>query len=181
MSISILSELSDGRPSGEISSVENAVYDFLEKALIKYKYIEHSAADTIADCHIIEKHIGAKICKNLFLKNSAGTQYYLLLMDGDARFDSKVISRQVNSTRLSFGSPDNMIKLLGFEPGSASVMGLINDKNSSVKLIVDSKLLTEDYFCCHPCKNTATLKFRTADIFEKFVPMTGHTYIIVNL
>ncbi len=181
MSLTILSDVLDGRPQETKTCVEEKVYQFLENAGISFQHINHTNADTIDDCHIIENYIGAKICKNLFLKNSAETQYYLLLMDGDTKFDSKIVSHQINSTRLSFSSPENMLKYLGVEPGSASVMGLINDVNSYIHLLVDSKLLAEEFFCCHPCINTSTLKFRTVDIFDKFVPMTNHLYTVVNL
>ncbi len=181
MSVTILSDMLDGRPAETKSCVEEKVYQFLENSGIGFQHIEHTNADTIDDCHIIEHYIGAKICKNLFLKNSAETQYYLLLMDGDTKFDSKVISHQINSTRLSFSTPENMFKYLGVEPGSASVMGLLNDVASDIKILVDSKLFDEEFFCCHPCKNTSTLRFRTVDIFEKFIPLTDHTYTVVNL
>lgn len=181
MSVNILSELYEGRPVDRKSPTEEKVYDFLIKSGISFQCIEHTAADTIEDCHLIENYIGAKICKNLFLKNSAATQYYLLLMNGDTKFDSKVISHQINSTRLSFSTPENMLKYLGVEPGSASVLGLINDTDSKIILLVDSKLFDDEFFCCHPCKNTSTLRFRTADIFNKFIPLTEHTYTVVNL
>ena len=171
----------DSKPADKRSEVEESTYDFLEKNNIVFQRIDHNSADTIADCQDIEKFIGAEICKNLFLKNSAKTQYYLLLMDGNKKFDSKIISHQIGSTRLSFASPEDMIEYLGIQPGSVSIMGLINDPENNVRLIIDSSLLKKEYFCCHPCKNTSTLKFKTEDILNNFLPATKHDYIVVHI
>ncbi len=171
----------DSRPVEKRSEIEELTYDFLEKNNIVFKRIDHNPADTIAACHDIEKCLDAEICKNLFLKNSAKTQYYLLLMDGNKKFDSKVISHQIGSTRLSFAPEEDMVSYLGIHPGSVSVMGLINDTDNKVKLIIDSSLLEKEYFCCHPCKNTSTLKFRTEDIINSFLIATKHDYILVHI
>lgn len=168
-------------PEESRSEVEDMTYAFLKKHNISFSRIDHDEANTIADCREIEKVLDAEICKNLFLKNSAKTQYYLLLMDGNKKFDSKVISRQIGSTRLSFADADDMSSMLGIYPGSVSVMGLINDESCSVSLLIDSGLTEKEYFCCHPCKNTSTLKFLTNDILNRFIPATNHNYTIVNL
>ena len=163
------------------SEVEDKTYAFLKEHNISFSRIDHVEANTIAECREIEKVLGAEICKNLFLKNSAKTQYYLLLMDGNTKFDSKVISRQICSTRLSFADTDDMVSMLGINPGSVSVMGLINDTSASVSLLIDSRLLEKEHFCCHPCRNTSTLKFSTNDILNRFIPATNHNYTVVNL
>lgn len=169
------------RPNSSKSDIEEKTYDFLEKCKIDFSRIDHEPANTISDCHEIEKFLNADICKNLFLKNSAKTQYYLLLMDGCKKFDSKVISHQIGSTRLSFASADDLLKYLNIQPGSVSIMGLINDENNSVKVLIDSGLLEKKFFCCHPCKNTSTLKFCTEDIINRFLPATNHTFTVVNI
>ncbi len=181
MSVSIFSDVIYGRPESEKSATEEKIYSFLSENYFSFYHIEHSPADTIEDCHEIEKYLDAVICKNLFLRNSAETKYFLLLMSPDAKFDSKVISKQVQSSRLSFASADKMIDILGVEPGSASIMCLINDNASDVTLLIDAQLLNNEYFCCHPCKNTSTLKFKTKDIIERFISITGHNYTVVNL
>lgn len=171
----------NSRPTETRSEIEEVTYGFLEKHDILFERIDHEPANTIADCHDIENYLKAEICKNLFLKNSAKTQFYLLLMDGNKKFDSKIISRQIGSTRLSFASEEDMISILGIHPGSVSIMGLINDTDNCVNLLIDSSLLKKDYFCCHPCKNTSTLKFLTKDIVGRFLPATKHGYTIVDI
>lgn len=181
MSIVTCASLFSSRPEEKRSEIEEKTYDFLEKHCIEFVRIDHNPAETIDSCHDIEHYIGANICKNLFLKNSAKTQFYLLLMSGNTKFDSKVISHQIGSTRLSFASESDMVEKLAIHPGSVSVMGLINDRECVVKLLIDSSLLQEEYFCCHPCKNTSTLKFRTDDIINKFLPATEHSFTVVHL
>lgn len=181
MGIIIDNTIYDTRPVEKRTDIEEKSYDFLEQHHIKFNRIDHEEANTIAACHEIESYLGSDICKNLFLKNSAKTKFFLLLMDGNKKFDSKVISHQIGSTRLSFASSEDMLKYLGLHPGSVSVMGLINDTSKSVQLLIDSSLLKKEYFCCHPCKNTSTLKFKTKDIINIFLCATEHDFIEVNI
>lgn len=180
MSIEFQSELHIGRPENKVSDIEEKTYNFLSELGISFECIEHSPAETIAICHQIEEKLGARICKNLFLKNSAQTQYYLLLLDGDTKFESSTISKQIGSTRLSFASAEKLDEYLGLQPGSVSVLGLINDKEANVTLLIESKLLEDEFFCCHPCKNTSTLKFRTSDIVERIIPATNHNFTLIH-
>ncbi len=181
MSVKINNNIFTGRPDDKRSAIEEITYDFLDYHNIEFCRIDHSSADTIEDCRSIEKVIDAKICKNLFLKNSAKTQYYLLLMDGSKKFDSKVISHQIGSTRLSFADEKDMLIYLKTQPGSVSVLCLINDLCNKIELLIDSDLLDDEYFCCHPCKNTSTLKFLTNDIINKFLPSVNHEFTTVKI
>ena len=173
--------LYNSRPSEKRSDIEEKTYDYLESCNINFQRIDHKPADTIELCHEIEKYLNAKICKNLFLRNSAKTQFYLLLMDGNKPFVSKEVSKKLQSTRLSFATPDELYKYLGIKPGSVSVLSLINDTDCKIKLAADKDLMKEEYFCCHPCMNTSTLKFRTTDIFDIFIPSTKHDVILTDI
>lgn len=177
----MLSAIFTSRPTDKRSDPEEKTYDFLDSYEIPFLRIDHDAANTIAECKEIEKHLGADICKNLFLKNSAKTQYYLLLMSSDKKFASSDISKKIGSTRLSFADEQDMQKMLCVTPGSVSVLSLIFDVNNEVELLIDSDLFNSEYFCCHPCKNTSTLKFKASDIFNKFLPLTGHKFKVINI
>lgn len=161
--------------------VQQKAYDALDKLGIGYEGVCHEHADTIEQCLAIEKILNVKICKNLFLCNQQKTKFYLLLMPGDKKFKTKLLSKQINSARLSFADSEHMMKYLGVTPGSVSVLGLINDNDNEVSLIIDEDLLSDEYIGCHPYINTATLKIKTNDIINKFLPSTGHSYITVNL
>ena len=144
-------ELKQGRPQEKRISKEERVYDLLEKLHIDYQRIDHEKADTMEICLEIEKSLQATICKNLFLVNSNKSQYYLLMLKGHKKFKTKNISKQINSSRLSFGSDEKMHEYLDITPGSVSVLGLMNDVKNNVQLLMDQDLLEDEYLGCHPC------------------------------
>jgi Ala-tRNA(Pro) deacylase len=148
---------------------------------VDYCRVDHEHADTIQDCELVENLLGAKICKNLFLTNRQQTAFYLLIMPGEKPFKTKILSRQIGSARLSFASPKHMEKYLDITPGSVSVLGLMNDSGRAVRLLIDRDLLQEEYFGCHPCINTSSLRFRTEDLFGKILPALGREPEYVQL
>ena len=157
------------------------VFELLNKLEIEYTKVDHEKADTIEDCKKIEETLGCEICKNLFLCNRQQTEFYLLLMKGDKRFVTKDFSKTIGVSRLSFASPENLKKYLNVTPGSASVLGLIFDSEKTVKLYIDKEVAQQEFIGCHPCDNTSTLKIRTKDIFEKFLPYIGVKETIVEI
>lgn len=172
-----------GRPSSceDRLKKEIKVYDFLDSLGIEYDRADHEAAMTMEACEEVDKALDVKICKNLFLTNRQGTTFYLLLIPGDKPFKTKDISAQIGSSRLSFGSHELMEELLDITPGSLSVLGLMNDLDHDVTLLVDEDVLSAEYFGCHPCINTSTLKFKTSDLTEKIIPALRHRPTVVNL
>lgn len=163
------------------SDNENKCFKVLDELGISYERLEHDAAMTIDNCQEIDQLLGTDMCKNLFLTNSAKSQYYLLLMPGNKQFRTKDVSRQIGSTRLSFGASDKMQEYLGVSPGSVTVMGLMFDTESNVRLLIDKELIKNEYICFHPCINTGSVKAKTADIVEKFLPYTKHAPTYVEL
>ncbi|MEE1061297.1 MAG: prolyl-tRNA synthetase associated domain-containing protein [Ruminococcus sp.] len=163
-------DITEGRQNREIK-----VYDMLDSLKIEYMRTDHEPADTMEACNRIDKVLEVVICKNLFLCNRQKTNFYLLMMPGDKPFKTKELSSQINSARLSFASAEDMEKYLDILPGSVSIMGLMNDKENAVKLLVDEDVLKDEYIGCHPCVNTSSLKIRTEDVFTKFLDAVGHT------
>ena len=156
-------------------------YDFLDSLGIEYGRIDHPRADTMEACAEIDGALGANICKNLFLCNRQQTDFYLLLIPGDKVFKTKDLSSQIGSSRLSFASGEKMIELLDTEPGSLSILSLVNDKTGCVRLLIDKELLEGEYIGAHPCVNTSSLKLERADVFEKIIPALAHTPSFVEL
>ena len=180
--MNISDTLFTSKPSAENRlEKENKVYELLEKLSIPYSGIDHDEAATIELCKEIETKLGAEICKNLFLCNSQKTAFYLLLMPGDKKFKTKDLSKQINSARLSFAGAAHMESLLNITPGSVSVLGLMNDSEKQVKLLIDKDLLSQEHIGCHPCINTSTLKIKLSDIQEKLLPHLGYEATIVDL
>ena len=167
--------------NGNRQQKELHTYDLLLKLNIPFVRVDHIAADTIEACREIKAGLGVSVHKNLFLCNRTETDFYLLLMPGDKPFKTKFLSAQIGSSRLSFASPLFMEKFLNITPGSVSVLGLANDTEKRVKLLIDRDILNEEYFGCHPCINTSTVKVKTSDILEKFLPFTGHVPTFVTL
>ena len=182
-------QLVDGRPENTESrpDKEIRVYDLLDSLGIAYKRVDHEAAMTMEACEEIDRTLsegvekGVAICKNLFLCNRQATEFYLLLIPGDKPFKTKYLSAQIGSSRLSFAKPEHMEQYLDITPGSVSVMGLMNDREKKVRLLIDEDVLGEEYFACHPCINTSSLRFKTPDLMEKVIPAMGHKPEIVRL
>lgn len=182
-------QLVDGRPENEEGRLpkEIRVYDFLDSLGIEYKRVDHEAAMTMEACEEIDRTLssgaekGVAICKNLFLCNRQATDFYLLLIPGSKPFKTKYLSAQIGSSRLSFAKPEHMEQYLDITPGSVSVMGLMNDKEKKVRLLIDEDILKDEYFACHPCINTSSLRFRTSDLMEKVIPAMEHEPTIVTL
>lgn len=176
-------ELFKGRPydlSGR-EQKEIRVYDFLDSLDVQYLRADHPPAMTMEICEDIDALLGAAICKNLFLCNRQQTDFYLLMMPGDKPFKTKDLSAQIGSSRLSFASAEHMEKLLDITPGSVSVLGLMNDKENIVKLLIDEDVLTKEYFGCHPAVNTSSLKIRVDDLKTKVIPALQNHWQTVKL
>ena len=178
-------ELQNGRPQNTDNRLDKEirVYDFFDKLGVKYQRIDHEAAMTMEACEEIDQTLGDNtiICKNLFLCNRQETDFYLLLMPGDKPFKTKDLSAQIQSSRLSFAKPEYMEKYLNITPGSVSILGLMNDLEKKVNLLIDEDLLKKPYFGCHPCINTSSLKFTTEDLIGKVIPALKHKPITVTL
>ena len=179
--IMYISEIYRGRPADERSAAENASYDLLDSLAIEYERLDHDVTAAMEDCEAVGKILGIKICKNLFLTNRQKTDFYLLMMPGDKEFRTKDLSHQIGSARLSFAGADFMKAFLNTEPGSVSVLGLMNDKEGRVRLLIDKDVLKDDYIGCHPCKNTSSLKIKTSDLLEKILPSIKHEPFEVKL
>ena len=178
-------ELQKGRPENTDNRLDKEirVYDFLDKLGVQYQRIDHEAAMTMEACEEIDHALGdnTTICKNLFLCNRQETAFYLLMIPDTKVFHTKDLSAQIGSARLSFAKPEYMEKFLDITPGSVSVLGLMNDKEHQVKLLIDEEVLNSEYFGCHPCINTSSLRMRTADLIEKVLPAMEHDFVKVKL
>ena len=176
-------ELVNGRPATNEGRLEKEIrcYDLLDKLGVEYQRIDHEAAMTMEACVEIDKVLDATICKNLLLCNRQATAFYLLMIPGDKQFKTSVLSKEIGSSRLSFAKPEFMEEYLDITPGSVSVLGLMNDHGHHVQLLMDEDVLKGEYFGCHPCINTSSLRIRTSDLMEKILPAMDHPARIVVL
>ena len=155
-------ELQKGRPADTTGRLAKEIrtYDLLDSLGVEYDRIDHAPAMTMEVCQEIDKTLQAVICKNLFLCNRQA---------------------QIHSARLSFANPEYMEKFLDITPGSVSVLGLMNDTENRVQLLIDEDVLNSSYVGCHPCINTSSLRLRTKDLVEIVLPAMHHEFIKVRL
>ena len=170
-----------GRPADTRIPKEERCYELLDRLGVEYARVDHEHADTIEACHEIEKLLGCEICKNLFLTNRQMTEVWLLLMPGEKPFKTKLLSKQIGSARLSFANAEQMLQYLDITPGSVSVLGLMNDKENKVRLLIDRDLLTQESIGMHPCINTSSLRMKMEDLTEKLLPAMAHEPTVVDL
>ncbi|MBQ2973180.1 MAG: prolyl-tRNA synthetase associated domain-containing protein [Clostridia bacterium] len=157
------------------------VCNYLESTAVNFEIIYHKPAFTIEECGKIEERINGRICKNLLLTTTTGSVYFLLMMAGEKKFVTKDVSKKLGTSRLSFASAEKMRELLNTEPGSLSVTSLFFDADKKVKLAIDVSILEEEFICCHPSDNTATLKIKTKDLTEKLLPSLGADPVIIDI
>ena len=175
--------LQKGRPADTTGRLDKEIrtYDLLDSLGVEYDRVDHAPAMTMEDCKEVDEILESMVCKNLFLCNRQETAFYLLMIPDTKVFHTKDLSAQIGSARLSFAKPEYMEKFLDITPGSVSVLGLMNDTEHQVKLLIDEEVLDSEYFGCHPCINTSSLKLYTKDIFETFLPAVHHEPIFVEL
>ena len=176
-------ELPEGRPVDVTGRLEKEIrtYDLLDRLGVSYEPVDHKPAMTMEVCQEIDRVLQAVICKNLFLCNRQETAFYLLMIPDTKVFHTKDLSAQIGSARLSFAKPEYMEKFLDITPGSVSVMGLMNDTENQVQLLIDEEVLSSEYVGCHPCINTSSIRFHTKDLIEKILPAMNHDFIKVKL
>ena len=173
-----------GRPADTTSRLPKEIrtYDLLDSLGIAYARADHDTLPTMEACQEVGNLLGIEICKNLFLRNTQKTAFYLLILPGRKKFKTAALSKQIGSARLSFAEPEFMEQYLNITPGSVSVLGLMNDPENKVRLLIDKDILkNHPYFGCHPCINTSSLKFRTEDLLNKILPAIHHNYTMVDL
>ena len=176
-------ELVHGRPEtneGRLAK-EIRVYDFLDKLGVEYGRVDHEAAMTMEACVWVDKALETTMCKNLMLCNRQCTDFYILLLPGEKKFKTSVLSKQIGSSRLSFADGTYMERFLDNPPGALSILGLMNDKENRVKLLIDKDVLNGEHIGVHPCVNTSSLKLKTSDLMKKIIPAMGHEPTYVEL
>lgn len=183
MSVIIDPTVYDGAPSDISGRQERELraYRLLEQLNIPFRRLDHAPAMTMEDCDGVDTLLNIEHCKNLFLRNTQKTEFYLLLLPHHKKFRTAVLSKQIGTARLSFAEEEFMVKYLDIHPGSVSILGLMNDKEHRVHLLIDREALTREYMGCHPCVNTSSLQIKTSDIYEKFLKYTGHEPTFVTL
>ena len=173
--------LHTGRPAEKRDPVEDGCYDLLDRLEIPYWRADHDPAAAVEACVAVAGVVGVPACKNLFLCTRNKSQYFLVMLPGDKPFRTADFSRILGTSRLSFGSPEDMLAMIGVVPGSVSILGLQYDKALRVRLCIDREITLQKYMRCHPCRNTSTLRIATTDVLDRLLPYLRHKPTIIEL
>lgn len=171
-----------GKPkdSDKRQEKERKCYEFLEKIGIDYEVVDHEEASDMDKCLEIETVLGVKICKNIMLCNRQETRFFIFMMPGDKKYVTKDVSKKIGMSRLSFAKEEHLKDYLNVTPGSVSVLGLLNDIDNRVELVIDRDVIGQNHIRCHPCVNTSTLKIRTEDFLTKIIPALNKEALIID-
>lgn len=156
------------------------IYKFLDEHRIKYARHEHPPVYTVEDVHRLVPPLPAAKTKNLFFRDNKGDRHFIVAVEGDKRVDMKALPKRIKSSRLRFGSPDRLKKYLGVDPGSVSLLAVINDTQKAVEVIIDRRLWKSKAFQFHPLVNTTTLVIKRDDL-KRFLHHTGHEMQILDV
>ena len=159
---------------------QQQVYDYLASCGITFADYEYQDAPTMEIASQFYRGEGTMLCKNLFFRNHKGNKHYLVIMDSRHNMDIHDIEHKLHQGKLSFASPERMMKYLGVRPGSVSLFTLVNDVNHEVILFVDNQLLQAEKVSFHPNDNTASLVISKDDML-KFIERIGNKYEFLDL
>lgn len=175
-------QIHNGRPEDCSNRIKNEIrsYDLLDSLGIKYIRADHAPTATIEACAEVEEALQVPISKNLFLTTANKTEFYLYIVPGHKKFKTGFVSRQAGSSRLSFASENYLKTLLDLTPGSVTVLGLMNDTEQKVKLLIDEDILKQKYIGMHPCINTSSIRISSKDFFEKLLPALNRQYTVIK-
>jgi Ala-tRNA(Pro) deacylase len=156
------------------------LYRLLEKLNIPFEYLEHPEAPTVAVARQYWAGHDAVHCKNLFFRNHKGDRHYLVVLDCEQDVDIHSIEKLLHQGKLSFASPERLMKYLGVTPGSVTPFGLINDAAHHVHVFLDTNLQKAERLSFHPCINTASLIVSKND-FIRFMEDARNRYEWIEL
>lgn len=176
-----ISEISTSAPAKGTNPTKDKVFALLDKLHISYERVENDVVETMEECEEVDKALGTEIRKSIFLCNQKKTSFFLVVLPAQKQLDSAALEKKIGVSHLSFASAEAMEKYLGAKPGSASVMGLVNDEDEYVQLILDKEVAQEEWFGCNPGINTDHLKMKTEDLIKKFLPKIYHKPKIIEL
>ena len=156
------------------------IYEFLDSINVSYERFDHPAVYTVSEAKKLSPEMDGASTKNLFLRDKKGIRHFLVVVPQDKQVDLKELSSILEASRLSFASPDRLKKYLGIEPGSVSILALLNDPEKTVEVFVDNELWNAEIILCHPLVNTSTLAI-TRDWIKQFLEKTGHNLMLVEI
>lgn len=158
---------------------ETDILRYLDENSLPYQYVSHPPVYTCEQAELHRPSLPGVSTKNLFLRDDR-RRFYLVMTACEKRLDLKQLGKVLGTSKLHFGDEATLLRLLGVSPGAVTVLGLINDPDQQIHLVVDSAIWEGAFFLCHPLVNTATLVLAQADL-RRFFTLTGHIPQIVEV
>lgn len=166
-------------PENPMQKTREDLFAFLGELGIETRTIDHPAVYTVEEAKAHRGELPGAHCKNLFLKDKKG-ELFLVVAEEDREIDMKQLRHKIGSHHLSFGKPDLLMEVLGVEPGSVTVLALINDTENRVNVVIDQAIMEAEVLNCHPLVNTATTTIPTTDVIT-FAKACGHDPAVCDL
>lgn len=176
-----ISDITSEMPTQFTSDLEKVIYEKLNELNINFSRVDNDVVEAMEECIQISDKLGAEIRKTIIVCNRQKTNFYLVVLPADKRFDSKLFSTKLDCSRVSFAASEDMQEILGVVPGSATVMSVVNDKDNKVQVVIDKEVAENDYFACNTGENTRHIKIKTSDLIDNFLPNVDHIPTIVEL
>lgn len=176
-----ISDITNELPETYSSDLEKKIYEKLNELGIDFGRVDNDTVEAMEECVEISNKLGAEIRKTIIVCNEKKTQFYLIVLPADKRFDSKVFRDKMGCSRVSFAKADDMERVLGVVPGSATVMSVINDSEDIVQVVIDKEVAEEEYFACNTGENTRHIRIKTSDLLNNFLVNVKHEPKIIEL
>jgi Ala-tRNA(Pro) deacylase len=149
------------------------IYRFLDDHEIAYQRTDHPAVYTVEEADRLVPPLPGRKTKNLFIRDAKGRRHFLVVVPAETQVDLKGLKAVLGTTKLGFASADRLMRYLGVEPGAVTLLGLVNDADRAVEVVVDRRLWEAGAIQSHPLVNTATLVLPGESV-RRFLNATGH-------
>ena len=176
-----VSEITHEAPAEFENETQRLIYEALEKLEIPFDRVENDFIVSMEDCGEVNAKLGSDIVKNLFLCNRQQTDFYLYVTRGNKRFKTKIFSKALGVSRLSFAPEEALTEYLGVRVGAANAFSMVYDKDRKVTLVIDEELMENEFHACNDATNNAHIKITTTDLIGKYLPYTGHEPVILHV
>lgn len=176
-----VSDIDHEAPESFENETQRLIYEAIGKLGIEFDRVKNDFIVSMEDCEEVNKVLGARIVKNLFLCNRQETEFYLYVTRDDKRFKTKIFSKALGVSRLSFAPEEALTEYLGVKIGAANPFSLVYDRDCRVHLVIDEELMDYDSIACNDATNTAHISMSRADLMDKYLPYTGHEPVILHV
>ena len=174
-----VSEIITTPPEEFLSPLQKLVYETLDRLGIPFERVDTDPGLTMEDCQIIDRKIGVRIVKTIFLCNRQQTEFRIYVTSDDKPFVTKDFCSKLGIPRVSFAPADKLEELTGVKVGATTILSAVLPAAKDVILVMDKEITESEWYACTDGTATCFLKIRTKDLLEKYIPSTGHTLTVI--